>query len=65
MDPQVLELIERADAGLRRLLGDLRRQPTSWEEQARMLLELQEVATLLVDASRRYAEQLSRDAGER
>jgi hypothetical protein len=64
MDPEVLALIEQADTGLRRLLPDVRRQPGSWEDQARVLLALQEVAKLLVEASRRYAEQLSREAGE-
>ena len=65
MDPQVLELIERAETGLQRLLGGLRDQPSTWEDRARMLLVLQEIAADLVEASRRYAEQLSREAGER
>jgi hypothetical protein len=64
MDPEVLALIEQADTGLRRLLPGVLRQPGSWEDQARVLLALQEVAKLLVEASRRYAEQLSREAGE-
>jgi hypothetical protein len=65
MDPQVLELIERAETGLQRLLRGLRDQPSTWEDRARMLLVLQEIAANLVEASRRYAEQLSQEAGER
>ena len=64
MDPEVQALIERAEDGMQRLLHDLRRRPTTWEERARMLLALQEIATDLVEASRRYAEQLSHEAGE-
>jgi len=64
MDPEVVALIERAETGLQRVLRDLRQQPNTWEERARVLLALQEVATHLVEASRRYAEQLSREAGE-
>jgi hypothetical protein len=65
MDPEVLALIERAETSLRRLVHELQRQPSTWEDRARVLLALQEIATNLVDASRRFAEQLSREAGER
>jgi hypothetical protein len=65
MDSELLALIERAETGLRQLLHDLRQRPGTWEERARALVALQEIAAGLVEVSRRYAEQLSQEAGER
>lgn len=62
MDPEVLALVRDAERELRRLLSDLA-EPTDWESQARSLLALQAVAATLVDASRRHAERLAREAG--
>lgn len=62
MDPEVLALVREAERDLRRLLTDLA-GPADWESQARSLLALQAVAATLVDASRRQAECLAREAG--
>jgi hypothetical protein len=49
---------------LQRLLSELE-QPSDRETQARSLLTLQTIAAMLVDASRRHAERLTREAGRR
>lgn len=64
MDPDVLALVRDAERDLQRLLSELE-QPSDWETQARSLLTLQTIAAMLVDASRRHAECLSREAGRR
>lgn len=64
MDPDVLALVREAERDLQRLLTDLG-EPADWETQARALLALQTIAATLIDASRRHAELLSREAGRR
>jgi hypothetical protein len=79
MDPEVLALVQQAERGIRRLLGDpgdplgdrgglgdppgSPPQPADWDAQIRCLLELQAIAAMLVNAARLHAEHLSRRAG--
>lgn len=69
MDPEVLALVQQAERGIRRLLGDpgdplgSSPQPADWDAQIRSLLELQAIAATLVNAARLHAEHLSRRAG--
>jgi hypothetical protein len=69
MDPEVLALVQQAERGIRRLLGDPGDplgdppQPADWDAQIRCLLELQAIAGMLVNAARLHAEHLSRRAG--
>lgn len=62
MDPDVLALLQRAERDLRSLLRDAERS-AGWGERTHMLMKLERIATDLVEASRRYAEHISREAG--
>lgn len=63
MDHDVLALLRRAEHDLRCLVRDAERHMTAWGERRRLLVELERIATDLVEASRHYAEHLSRETG--
>lgn len=65
MDLEVVAMLRRAQQALHGLFDDIDAEPGGWEQRARLLIDMERIAALLVDATRRYAEALSHEAGQR